>query len=115
MPWHVSHYHALLSSPVNWGLRRQEGVPLTSSYTYSQQPMYTVGRHALEFHTKRVTIVGQAVISFIGLRSSKDYYKRRIQRGWIVGGGGFYGYLRDQGLPADVQDCLEGFHRRCFD
>ncbi len=31
-----------------------------------------------------------------------------------MGGGGLYGY-REQRLPVGVQDCPEGFHRRCVD
>ncbi len=34
---------------------------------------------------------------------------------WIVGGGGLYGYFREQRLPFGVQNCPEGFHRRCVD
>ncbi len=27
--------------------------------------------------------------------------------GWIVGGGGLYGYLRKQGWPVGVEKCFE--------
>ncbi len=37
------------------------------------------------------------------------------QREWVVEGGGLYGYFREQGLQVGVQECLEGFHRRCVD
>ncbi len=72
---------------------------------------------------------------FIGLRSSKDYYKRPgggvgiwegslgceflrgrcVLRDWVVGGGGLDGYFGEQGLPAGIQEYLERFHRRCVD
>ncbi len=29
---------------------------------------------------------------------------------WVVGGGGLDGYLGEQGLPVDIQECLERFH-----
>ncbi len=32
-----------------------------------------------------------------------------------MGGGGLYGYFKEQGLPIGVQECLEGFHQRCAD
>ncbi len=33
----------------------------------------------------------------------------------IVGGGGLDGYSGEQGLPADIQECLERYHRRWVD
>ncbi len=73
-------------------------------------------------------------IIFIGLRSSKDYYKRSgggvgiwewslgwrfcvgrcVLREWVVGGGGLDEYFGEQGLPADIQECLERFLSRQF-
>ncbi len=35
-------------------------------------------------------------------------------REWVVEGGGLYRYFREKGQPV-VQECLEGFHRRCVD
>ncbi len=37
------------------------------------------------------------------------------QMEWVMGGGGLYGYFREQRLPVGVQECPEGFHRRCVD
>ncbi len=34
---------------------------------------------------------------------------------WIMRGGGFDGYFREQGLPVGIQECLERFHRGCID
>ncbi len=36
-------------------------------------------------------------------------------REWVVEGSGLYGYFGEQGLPADIQECLERFHRRSVD
>ncbi len=36
-----------------------------------------------------------------------------VQREWVVGEGGLYGYFGEQGLSMGVQECLEGFHRGC--
>ncbi len=36
-------------------------------------------------------------------------------REWVVEGGGLDEYFGEQGLPADIQECLERFHRRCVD
>ncbi len=38
-----------------------------------------------------------------------------VQREWVVGEGGLYGYFGEQGLPMDVQERSKGFHRRCVD
>ncbi len=76
-------------------------------------------------------------ISLIGLRSSKDYFKRPsgvvgvyrkghlgvsffklgqcVQKEQVLGGDGLYGYFREQELPAGAQEHLEGFHRRSVD
>ncbi len=32
-----------------------------------------------------------------------------------MGGGGLHEYLRKQGQPVGVQECIERFHRRCVD
>ncbi len=34
---------------------------------------------------------------------------------WVVGGGGLYGYFREQGQPVGVQECPEWFNRWCGD
>ncbi len=64
---------------------------------------------------------------FIGLRSSKDYYKDHVGwrgymgrviwvlREWVVRGGGLDGYFGKQGLPVGIQEGLERFHRGCVD
>ncbi len=70
-------------------------------------------------------------ISFIGLESSKVYGTRPggdggmweelfgceffkvgqcVQREWVVGGGGLYGYFGEQRLPVGVQECLDIRH-----
>ncbi len=36
---------------------------------------------------------------------------RRVLREWVVGGGGLDEYFGEQGLPVDIQECLEGFYR----
>ncbi len=36
-------------------------------------------------------------------------------REWVVGGGALDEYFGEQGLPADIQECLERYHRRCVD
>ncbi len=72
---------------------------------------------------------------FIGLRSSKDYNKRPggvegvygkghlgvsfyvgrcVLREWVVRRGGLDGCFGEQGLPVDIQECLERLHRGCF-
>ncbi len=38
-----------------------------------------------------------------------------VLREWVVGRSGLYGYFGEQGLPAGVQESLEGFHRRRVD
>ncbi len=38
---------------------------------------------------------------------------RCVLREWVVGGGGLGGYSGEQGLPVDIQECLERFHRGC--
>ncbi len=38
-----------------------------------------------------------------------------VRREWVVGEGELYGYIEEQRLPVDVQECLEGFHRGCVD
>ncbi len=35
--------------------------------------------------------------------------------GMVVGGGGLEGYFGEQGPPAGIQECFEGFHRGCVD
>ncbi len=30
-----------------------------------------------------------------------------VQREWVVGGGGLYGYFREEGLPVGLRTCLE--------
>ncbi len=76
-----------------------------------------------------VVLIKSNQIIFIGLRSSKDYYKRPgrmfgvYKKGhfgcefftWVVGGGALDGYLGEQGLSVDIQECLERFHRECVD
>ncbi len=32
---------------------------------------------------------------------------RRVLREWVVGGGGLDGYFGEQGLPVNIQECLE--------
>ncbi len=32
-----------------------------------------------------------------------------------MGGGGLDGYFGEQGLPVDIHECLEKFHRGCVD
>ncbi len=71
-------------------------------------------------------------IIFIGLRSSKDYYKRlrsgasiwkgslgcEFLRGSMCAEGmgcGLDGYFGEQGLPVGIQECLERFHREYVD
>ncbi len=38
-----------------------------------------------------------------------------VRRELVVGGGGLYGYFREQELPVGVQECPEGFRRQCVD
>ncbi len=40
---------------------------------------------------------------------------RRVLREWVVGGGGLDGYFGEQGLPVNIQECLERFYRGCVD
>ncbi len=40
---------------------------------------------------------------------------RCVLKEWVVGGSGLDGYFGEQGLPADIQECLERFHLRCVD
>ncbi len=78
---------------------------------------------------------GPNQIIFIGLRSSKGYYKRpggdvgvwegslgcefmrgsMCAEGMVLGGGALDGYFGEQGLPVGIQECLERFHRGCVD
>ncbi len=74
--------------------------------------------------------------NFIGLRSCKDCYKRQsgvvgacgkanlcvsfyvgqfVLGECVVGGGGLDRSFGEQGPPVGVQECLDGFHRRCVD
>ncbi len=85
---------------------------------------------------KRITVSNQTKSFFIGLRSSKYYYKRAggvlglmgrviwvwffyvgrcVLREWVVRGGGLDGHFGEQGLPVCIQECLERFHRGCVD
>ncbi len=73
-------------------------------------------------------------IIFIGLRGSKDNYKRPGGVAGVYGkghlgvsflrgsmcaegmgceGDGLDGYFGEQGLPVGIQECLEKFHRGC--
>ncbi len=38
-----------------------------------------------------------------------------VLREWVVRRGGLNGYFGEQGLPVDIHECLERFHRRCSD
>ncbi len=38
------------------------------------------------------------------------YVGRRVLGEWDVRGGGLDGYLREQGLPVGIHECLERFH-----
>ncbi len=79
-------------------------------------------------HVQNIGIKSNQII-FIGLRSSKDYYKRPggvgggggggygarniwgwvfyvdrcVLKEWVVGGGGLDGYFGEQGLPVGIQ------------
>ncbi len=43
------------------------------------------------------------------------YVVHCVLRDWVLGGGGFNGYFREQELPVSVQECLEWFHRGIVD